>query len=140
MDFSRVAAQLIVDEGLRLKPYRCPAGKLTLGVGRNLDDRGITRDEAMVMLDNDIQDFWAKLQTELPWLPGAPEPVQEALLNMCFNLGLGGLLAFKNTLALIKGGDYAGAAAAMLDSQWARQVGGRAQRLSDMVRSCAPKE
>ena len=139
MDKQRVAEQLVIDEGLRLKPYRCPAGKLTIGVGRNLEDRGITSSEAMALLNNDIDDFWAKLLKALPWIDKAPAPVQEALLNMCFNLGLSGLLTFKSTLALIQAGQYAEAAEAMLDSKWAGQVGDRAKRLADMVRSCAPK-
>lgn len=139
MNRTRVMTQLVTDEGLRLKPYRCTAGKLTIGVGRNLEDRGITSSEAMMLLFNDIDDFWAKLLKALPWVDAAPAPVQEALLNMCFNLGLSGLLTFKSTLALIQAGQYAEAAEAMLDSKWAGQVGDRAKRLADMVRSCAPK-
>jgi lysozyme len=130
----RLAAQLLEDEGLRLKPYRCTAGRLTIGVGRNLDDRGITRAEALALLDNDIADFWARLLAALPWLAEAPEPVQEALLNMAFNLGVEGLLDFRQTLALIRTGDYAGAAQAMLASRWAGQVGQRAARLAAQVR------
>jgi lysozyme len=130
----RLAAQLLEDEGLRLKPYRCTAGRLTIGVGRNLDDRGLTRAEALTLLDNDIADFWARLLAALPWLAEAPEPVQEALLNMAFNLGVEGLLDFRQTLALIRTGDYAGAAQAMLASRWAGQVGQRAARLAAQVR------
>lgn len=137
MNDHRLAKQLLVDEGLRLKPYRCTAGKLTIGVGRNLDDRGITEAEAMAMLENDIKRCWTEVVTALPWVILAPEPVQEALLNMCFNLGLGGLLTFKQTLALIQAGNYAKAADAMLASKWAGQVGARAQRLAEMVRGCA---
>lgn len=137
MNDHRLAKQLVSDEGLRLKPYRCTAGKLTIGVGRNLDDRGITEAEALVLLQNDINAFWGQLVVALPWVPNAPEPVQEALLNMCFNLGLGGLLTFKQTLALIKAGSYAEAAKAMLASKWAGQVGARAERLAAMVRGCA---
>lgn len=137
MNDHRLAKQLLTDEGLRLKPYRCTAGKLTIGIGRNLDDRGITEDEALVLLQNDINAFWGQLVVALPWVMSAPEPVQEALLNMCFNLGLGGLLTFKQTLALIQAGNYAEAAAAMLESKWAWQVGERAKRLAAMVRGCA---
>ena len=72
MGKQRVAEQLVIDEGLRLKPYRCSAGKLTIGVGRNLDDRGITSSEAMMLLFNDIDDFWAKLLKALPWIDKAP--------------------------------------------------------------------
>jgi lysozyme len=135
MNSQRVAEQLLVDEGLRLKPYRCTAGRLTIGVGRNLEDRGITESEAFVLLDNDIADFWGRLLAAQPWLAAAPEPVQEALLNMAFNLGLSGLLGFKNTLALIQSREYAGAARSMLASKWAGQVGQRAQRLAEMVRA-----
>jgi lysozyme len=130
----RLAAQLLEDEGLRLKPYRCTAGRLTIGVGRNLDDRGLTRAEALTLLDNDITDFWARLLAALPWLADAPEPVQEALLNMAFNLGVEGLLGFRQMLALTQAGDCAGAARAMLASRWAGQVGQRAARLAAQVR------
>ncbi len=134
MNSRRLARQLIQDEGLRLKPYRCTAGRLTIGVGRNLDDRGITEDEALLLLENDIKSFWEQLTHAQPWIESAPEEVQEALLNMAFNLGLGGLLGFKDTLALLQTGDYRQAARAMLESHWARQVGARATRLADMVR------
>lgn len=135
MNRQRLARQLIQDEGLRLRPYRCTAGRLTIGVGRNLDDRGITEDEALMLLENDINSFWEQLTAAQPWIASAPEPVQEALLNMAFNLGLGSLLGFKNTLALMQGGEYQQAARAMLESHWARQVGARATRLAAMVRT-----
>jgi len=134
MNRTRVMTQLVTDEGLRLKPYRCPAGRLTIGVGRNLDDRGITEPEAMLLLGDDVDDCWARLCNALPWLTSAPESVQEALLNMAFNLGVNGLLGFKQTLALIQAGHYAEAAQAMLASKWAGQVGARAQRLAAAVR------
>ena len=134
MNTQRLAQQLLVDEGLRLKPYRCPAGRLTIGVGRNLDDRGITEAEALVLLDNDITDFSARLVAALPWVAQAPDAVQEALTNMAFNLGLAGLLQFKTALGLLQSGAYVRAAEALLDSAWARQVGARAVRLAEMVR------
>jgi len=134
MNARRVAEQLLVDEGLRLRPYRCTAGKLTIGVGRNLEDRGITEAEAFMLLDNDIADFWGELVKARSWVLAAPEHVQEALLNMTFNLGVNGLLGFKETLALMKTEQYAAAASAMLASKWARQVGKRAERLARQVR------
>jgi len=135
MNRQRLADQLLADEGLRLKPYRCTAGRLTIGVGRNLEDRGITRAEALLLLGNDIDDCWARLQAALPWLEHAPEPVQEALTNMAFNLGVAGLLEFRQTLAAIAARDYAGAARLMLASKWAGQVGARAQRLASAVKN-----
>ena len=135
MNKHTVARQLLIDEGLRLKPYRCTAGKLTIGVGRNLDDRGITEPEAMGLLDNDIRRVWSEVMSNLPWAIRAPEVVQDVLVNMGFNLGLGGLLGFKRTLAHLEAGEYGKAADAMLDSRWAGQVGERAQRLARQIRA-----
>ena len=127
--------QLRLHEGERLKPYRCTAGKLTIGVGRNLEDRGITVAESAYLLGNDIDSHWRELVRALPWVERLDEVRQRVLLDMAFNLGIGGLLGFKNTLATIKAGDYQKAAAMMLDSKWARQVGRRADRLSGMMAS-----
>lgn len=134
MDIEKLAEQLVVDEGLRLKPYRCTAGKLTIGVGRNLDARGITKAEAMMMLRTDIDEVVSGLFVALPWLAAAPEPIQQVLANMAFNLGMAGLLQFRQTLGFFKAGEYRKAAEAMLDSRWAVQVGARAERLAAIVR------
>lgn len=134
MNRLRLEEQLLVDEGLRLKPYRCTAGRLTIGVGRNLDDRGISQAEALVLLGNDIEESWAGLVRQAPWVAAAPEPVQEALANMAFNMGVEGLMAFRRTLALLEQRRYAEAACEMLRSKWAGQVGARAERLAAMVR------
>ncbi len=134
MNRQRVAEQLLADEGLRLKPYRCTAGKLTIGVGRNLDDRGISEAEALMLLDDDITDCWTRLSATLPWVETAPEGVQEVLVNMAFNLGVEGLLGFATALGHLQARRYAEAAQAMLASKWARQVGKRAERLAERVR------
>lgn len=129
--------QLIRDEGLRLFPYTDTVGKLTIGVGRNLTDKGITPDEAEFMLSDDIAEVTAELSKSLPVaLLQSIDPIRLAVLvNMAFNIGVAGLLKFSNTLALVTSGDYAGAADAMLESQWAKQVGSRAQRLSEQMRT-----
>ena len=140
MNTHRLAQQLLIDEGLRLKPYRCTAGKLTIGVGRNLEDRGITEAEAMGLLDNDIKSFWGQLVVKLPWVMQAPDTVQEVLLNMCFNLGMAGLLGFKRTLALLEAKEYDAAAREMLNSVWAKQVGQRAVRLAAQIANLEHEE
>ena len=84
---NRIKAQLVRHEGLRLKPYRCTAGKLTIGYGRNLDDRGISRKEAYAMLDRDIRDCEQWLIDKIPDIYNNLDEVrQSVLLNMCFNL------------------------------------------------------
>ena len=132
---NRIKAQLVRHEGLRLKPYRCTAGKLTIGIGRNLDDCGISQSEAYVMLINDIMNCEKQLQAKIPDIyNGLDEVRKSVLLNMCFNLGINGLLGFKNTLAFIKAGDWERAANNMLVSRWAKQVGCRAIELSELMR------
>jgi len=122
------------DEGLRLKPYADTVGKLTIGVGRNLDDVGISEVEARMMLQEDIRRATRGLDSRLPWWRSLCDERQDVLVNMAFNLGLSRLLGFKGTLAKMQAKDWAGAAAEMLDSAWAKQVGGRARRLSEQMR------
>ncbi len=125
---------LITHEGLRLKPYRDTRGKLTIGVGRNLDDVGITEEEALYLLKNDIKRVLDFLKERLPYWNGLTETRKMALVDMCFNLGPGGFLSFKKMLAALERGDYEQAAREMLDSRWARQVGRRAEELAEMMR------
>ena len=130
--------QLKRHEGFRSKPYRCTAGKLTIGIGRNLDDKGISEDEAMYMLLVDIQDATNDLIRAKPdvWEKLKSDSVRQCvLINMCFNLGISRLLQFKKMWAAIEAGSYAEAADEMLDSRWATQVGERALELSDMMRT-----
>lgn len=131
----KVQEQLLRHEGLKLKPYRCPAGKLTIGVGRNLEDSGITQKEAFILLENDILHCENELLDELSEVySGLNDNRKSVLLDMCFNLGISGLLGFKNTLAFIGAGDFERAANGMLASRWAKQVGRRAIELSELMR------
>lgn len=134
MNNDQLAKELIADEGLKLKPYYCTAGKLTIGVGRNLEDRGISPAEATHMLTNDIAAITQDLNRAIPWWTTLSEPRQRVLANMAFNLGISRLLGFKNALTLMKIAKYEDAAKEMLDSNWARQVGPRAIRLAKMMR------
>lgn len=132
--FDKVETQLIVDEDLRLMPYRCPAGKLTIGVGRNLEDNGITREEAYYLLRNDIDRCHRQLSLKLPFYDRLPSDKKEILLNMCFNMGLNKLLGFKRMLAAMAVNNWDAAAHEMADSAWAGQVGDRARRLIGKMR------
>lgn len=129
--------QIARHEGLRLTPYRCTAGKLTIGYGRNLDDRGIREEEARVMLANDIAEVRATLRSHLPWVATAHNTVQDVLVNMGINLGAAGLLKFKRALAYLEAEQYKAAADEMMDSLWATQVPNRAKELADMIRGLA---
>jgi lysozyme len=120
-------------EGLRLKPYLCPAGKLTIGYGRNLDDKGITKDEAERLLLNDIHECLEKCNAMIPYFYKLNRAQQNVLVNMCYNLGIYGLLGFKRFLAALEKGDLETAKKEMLDSKWANQVGIRAKELADQI-------
>lgn len=134
MDKQALLKQLIDDEGVRLKPYRDTAGKLTIGIGRNLDDRGISMSEATAMCENDINAVCNELDREIPWWKQMSEARQLVFANMLFNLGLVRFKGFKGMLARAKEGRYSEAADEMLDSKWAKQVGMRAARLAMMMR------
>jgi lysozyme len=126
---------LIRHEGLRLKPYRCPAGKLTIGVGRNLDDVGISKEEAMRMLIHDIERVQGEMDRYLPWWTTLDVHRQVVLTNMAFNLGIHGLMKFEKFLLAVQQGDYERAAGEMLDSLWAKQVHRRAVELAALMQS-----
>jgi lysozyme len=126
--------QLIRHEDLRCKPYKDSVGKLTIGVGHNLDDKGISPRIAMLILDEDIQEATMLLEKNLPWTSSLDAARKNVLINMTFNMGIAGLLTFKNTLSLIQAKRYDEAAENMLKSKWATQVGIRAVELARIMK------
>ena len=135
MILDQLIQELKDDEGMRLKPYTDTKGNLTIGVGRNLTDKGITYNEAQMLLLNDIVDCEKDLDKWAPWWRDMTEVRQRALMNMCFNLGWPRLREFHSMLLHLKNGEYMLAAASALHSLWASQVGGRAQRIATMMRN-----
>lgn len=129
MDLAKLETALIRSEGARLKPYEDTVGKVTIGVGRNLTDCGISKDEMFYLLRNDIAACVADCRT-FAWFEDLNDVRQRAVVEMRFNLGPAKLRTFKTTLTYIASGEYLLAAANMLKSKWARQVGQRAVRLA----------
>lgn len=121
------------DEGVREKPYYDSVGKISIGVGRNLDDKGLRPDEIRFLLKNDIEEALADAR-KFSWFPRLDRPRQRVIVNMIFNLGAPRFRNFKKMLAALEKQDYIKASEEMLDSKWARQVGVRAQRLADIMR------
>ncbi len=126
--------QLMRHEGMRLFPYTDTVGKLTIGVGRNLTDRGLSKDEVMYLLNNDLALVVEEVQRYIPWSRQLDDARRDVLYNMCFNMGIRKLLGFKNFLSCLRVGAYADAADHMLNSLWAKQVGERAEELAFIVR------
>ncbi len=122
--------QIIRDEGLRYKAYTCTALKVTIGVGRNLEDNGLSHEEVMFLLNNDLERCADEVEKNLPWFPHLKDQRAAVIINMTFNLGITRLLQFKRMLAAVEKGDYLTASKEMLDSKWARQVPKRAERLA----------
>lgn len=136
-EYAQLRQRLIQHEGLRLKPYSDTEGRLTIGVGRNLIDRGISQAEAMELLDNDIAIAASEVQINWPWSAGLEFPRLSVLMEMAFNLGVDHLRTFTKMLECVRRGDYNGAANEMLASQWAKQVGQRAVTLASIMRTGA---
>ena len=136
MNIDALKAQLFQHVGFRPCAYQDSLGIWTIGVGRNIDHRGggISKEEALVLLDHDIARVTEELDRALPWWQHMTDARQQVLANLCFNIGLGTLLTFHNTLAAMQNGNYEAAAAEMLRSKWAKQVGKRAEELADMMR------
>lgn len=134
MSINNLVDMLKQHEGLMLKPYQCTAGRTTIGYGRNLDDMGITEDEAETLLHNDID----RVRRELAALDignGLDDVRAAVVVDMCFNLGVNRLLRFRNFLSALRNKDFERAADEMVDSAWYRQVKTRAVRLVEMMRT-----
>ena len=128
--------QLKIDEGLSLVPYRDTVGVLTIGYGRNLDHVGITEAEATLMLRRDVKVAQRDAQELVgPSWSDLTAARQAVVINMAFNLGRTRLSQFTKTLNAIRLHHYDTAASEMLNSRWATQVGNRATRLADAMRT-----
>lgn len=132
---SQLVNQIIRHEGLELKPYRCTSKKLTIGIGRNLEDVGITEEEAKYLLMNDLARVDTQIENIMPWATKLNPARYDALLNFVFNVGIGTALKFENAMAALKASDFDTAAAELLDSRWSTQVGERAQELAEQIRT-----
>lgn len=132
-------AQLKIDEGCRLIAYKDTVGVWTVGYGHAHVAPGTvwTQAKAEAQLIEDVAEHNAKLVKAIPWVANLDPVRRRVLFNMAFNLGIAGLLGFKNTLEYVRTGQYDEAATNMLASKWAHQVGQRAGRLAKQMRTGA---
>jgi len=132
-------SELKRDEGVEYTPYFDSVGIETVGVGHNLKvspldvHYPLTDDQVDLILSSDLVKVFSSLDAHLGWWRNLSYARQRVLANMCFNLGIGTLLTFKNTLGAIEQGQYEAAAQGMLNSKWAHQVGKRANRLAQLM-------
>ena len=132
MDMEAVKTLIIEHEAYRKYPYRCSAGRLTIGMGRNIESKGISPNEALMLLENDIKECAEDLREIFPIFDGLSEKRQHVLIDMRFNLGASRFRGFKKMIAAVQAGDDEGVIREMKDSRWFSQVGRRAQRLIGM--------
>jgi len=125
-------------EGVETHAYECSEGKTTVGVGRNIDQRGgmgLSPDEVDYLLENDIERVIKELAGEYSWFNDLDDVRKDAMIDIGFNLGATRLRGFKRALSAMERGDYKVAATEFLDSKWAKQVGGRALELTDLIKT-----
>ena len=117
----------------RYFPYACPAQKLTIGFGRNIEERGISEDEAEFLLHNDVQECIRFLKKAFYKFDSFLQIRQIALIDMSYNLGFAGFLKFKKMVAAIYKEDWEEVAAQAKDSKWYDQVGDRGKKIVEML-------
>jgi|TARA_R100001015_G_C4523889_1_gene92142 lysozyme len=146
--------KLIAHEGLRLQVYKDTLGIDTIGIGRNLEDRGITKEEldwmdypsmdhvyewgiteadAVYLAMNDVQIVEEELLKAHPCIADLDSVRQLVLVDMAFNMGVPRLNKFKKMWAAVHEHNFATASKEMLDSRWATQVKGRSTKLANMM-------
>lgn len=143
MDFTRMEEDLIRDEGLRLRPYRCTAGHLTIGVGHRItpqdriaEDDAISLEAAGMLLTRDIATALGTANTVFgrDRFEAMTDARQRAIANMIFNLGSERFAGFRKMITAIKTHKWEDAARECLNSKYAAQVGKRAQRVAEALR------
>lgn len=132
MNLNSLRENLKRDEGFEPRVYSCSANKLTVGYGWNLEDNDMPEHIAVQLLDYVVMQKLASL-SNYQWFCELNDNRQQAIVNMAFNIGVNGVLKFKNMIAAIEDKDYERAAMEMVDSKWYRQVGNRASRLVDVM-------
>lgn len=140
MNRERLWKQLQRHEGWREKVYKDSEGILTIGWGRNVEQKGISQAEGGILLNNDIADSESECKKRFPFFSDLNDIRQEVLVNMMFNLGWPRLKGFKRMIAALEEADYELAAAEMLDSKWHTQVKSRAEELATQMRTGNEKE
>ena len=160
MNKIKLMDQLELDEGLRLLPYKCSESRYTIGVGHNFQDnpftideliflgikgrtfdaileelnsKGITRRDALWLLERDVDKVYEQLKKQFSWFESKPDIVQRVMSNMVFNIGLNRFLGFTKTIKAIKNDNWVEASKEMLNSKWSIQTGDRAKRLSNAL-------
>ena len=138
MDFDKLVEAAKENEGFRQTAYRDSLGRLTVGYGLCIDPEvigaGITEEEAAAILTMRLRAVRDSVARAIPDLETMPDPVQRALVEMAYQMGVGGLTGFRKMLLALEARDYETAADEALDSVWSRQTPNRAKKVTDLMR------
>lgn len=135
-EYNRLRGMIMMHEDVRERPYTCTSGKLTIGIGRNLTDNGISEDEIELMFSNDLFRVCDEIHRHCPWVfTQGNVPRMHAFIDMIFNLGMPRFLRFNNMIAAASEGDWEKAADEAHDSMWRVQTKGRAKAIIEMIRT-----
>ena len=135
---SMIIEMLRKHEGVETHAYVDTVGKVTIGVGRNIDKNGgigLSQREIDYLLASDVERVEAELSRAFEWYDSLNDARKDAMMDMCFNMGLPRLSKFKKSLAAMSNRHYEIAAVEFLDSRWAVQVGQRAITISEIIRT-----
>ena len=131
----KLISMIQADEGYRKFVYQDTTGHLTVGCGRNLQDVGVSLNEALFLLNNDVARVEVALTKYVIGYDRLDDARKCVLISMAYNLGVGGLIKFRDMLSDMQDGKWEDAANEMLKSEWATQVGQRAVRLANIMRT-----
>ena len=138
-DLNNLKEQIAKHEGYEPRVYKCSNGFDTIGYGFAIKDLFMDEEIAGLILDKKIRGILASIEGNEDWdswFFDKPEPVQDVLVNMIFQIGFSGVRKFKKTIQYIKDDKLLLASEEMLDSKWARSDSpNRAKELSDILKS-----
>lgn len=138
INVTQLEKELTSEEGNIPHAYQDDQGFWTIGIGRLIDARKggrLSPDEVLYLFNNDVKTHMIALYNALPWAQSLSDARQRALVNMCFQMGIEGLLQFKDMLAAILAGDFDSAYKAALDSAWAEQTPNRARAVAMLIKN-----
>ncbi len=133
MDIGRTKKLVAFDEGFRPSLYKCPRGFSTIGYGFNLDRNDIPKEVADFWLEYNLKKLNEELDLYLPFYKKLNDARKYVLINMAYQMGLHGLLGFREFLENLKNGHYKEASESMKDSRWYRDFTNRANRLVNIM-------
>lgn len=141
-DMQKLEAQLTLDEGKRFMPYKDSTGHLTVGIGHNLDANPLpgqkypmTEAQVDALFAQDVAIAVKTLNTHLLWWEQLDDPRQRVMIDLTFNLGIGGLQTFTTFLHYMRTENYDMAAKDLEGTLWYRQVGTRGPRVVALLKS-----